>query len=111
MPPSKLSIPGRQCAKTGKREAEGEGITSRGESAFDENSVTQVSKQSAVTLKNIFMTSLACFLLMICSSRACSVALRSMMSEGAVTVLLGDNVLPLDRRKLRQIGELGEKPR
>ena len=46
--------------------------------------MTQVSKQSAVTLKNIFITSLACFLFIICSSRACSVALRSMMSDRAV---------------------------
>jgi hypothetical protein len=52
--------------------------TSRAERAFEEKSVTQVSKQSAVTLKNIFIISLACFLAITTSSRACSAGLRSM---------------------------------
>jgi len=54
--------------------------TSLGESDFDEKSLTQVVKQSAVTLKNIFMNSFCCFFCMTTSKRDCSCAFKSIFA-------------------------------
>jgi len=55
--------------------------TSLGESDFEEKSLTQVVKQSAVTLKNIFMNSFCCFFCITSSKRACSCAFKSIFVE------------------------------
>jgi hypothetical protein len=88
------------------------GGTSRGERAFEEKSVTQVSKQSAVTLKNIFIISLACFLPITTSSRDCSEGLRSIAAVRRwrwAEVQFGERN-DFDKRKVRKIGEFVTEP-
>ena len=74
--------------------------TSFGESAFDEKSVMQVSKQSAVTLKNIFINSFCCFFCISISRRALSAGLSWSM------ISLPLSLVDCGVRKLRSISSI-----